>query len=47
LNWWRSKSWESRAGLIGRGFAIAWLFIIPYSLWTAFEANLPRSRLWD
>jgi hypothetical protein len=25
------QGWESRAGLIGRGFAIAWLFIIPYS----------------
>jgi two-component system, NarL family, sensor histidine kinase DesK len=42
LSWWRSQGWESRAGLIGRGFAIAWLFIMPYSLWTAFEANLPR-----
>jgi len=31
LSWWRSQGWESRAGLIGRGFAIAWLFIIPYS----------------
>jgi two-component system, NarL family, sensor histidine kinase DesK len=42
LSWWRSQGWEGRAGIVGRGFAIAWLFIIPYSLWTAFEANLPR-----
>ncbi|MDQ6918438.1 MAG: sensor histidine kinase [Candidatus Dormibacteraeota bacterium] len=41
VNWWRSQTWESRAGIIGRGFAIAWLFIIPYSLAGASELHLP------
>jgi two-component system sensor histidine kinase DesK len=41
-NWWTSQNWESRAGIIGRGFAIAWLFIIPYSLLTEFQLNPPH-----
>jgi len=45
LNWWRSQGWEHRAGMIGRGFAVAWLFIIPYSLLTEIALNPPRFAL--
>ena len=41
VNWWRSKTFDSRAGIIGRSFSVAWLFIIPYSLVSTLELHLP------
>ena len=41
-NWWRSKGWETRSGIIGRGFAIAWLFFIPYSWASSLSVGMPR-----